>query len=224
MHVLCWQGWQRALQTSQPGRSRRSRRTRRRTRRSPTSAKRGRRISILEEGEAREYYHDRLGHERWLPPGESARELLMEAIDVEAHHFLIDSDVEHWGSDDEDDDDWDGESDERNEEPHENRKQAVLDAVRRVGATKIAASVGFGAVGATKTYPSAARKQTGTQLPRTNAKYFTGLACFVYGLAAMTTPARVTPQTTDSRTKGALMFFVRYSKEDGSEMEQIVIA
>lgn len=64
--------------------------------------------------EAREYYHDRLGHERWLPPGESARELLMEAIDVEAHHFLIDSDVEHWGSDDEDDDDWEGESDERN--------------------------------------------------------------------------------------------------------------
>ena len=46
----------------------------------------------------------------------------------------------------------------------------------------------------------------------------------MYGLAAMTTPARVTPQTTDSRTKGALMFFVRYSKEDESEMEQIVIA
>ncbi|XRB03018.1 hypothetical protein NFJ02_16g23720 [Pycnococcus provasolii] len=47
----------------------------------------------------------------------------------------------------------------RYEEPHDNRKQAVLDALRRVRATKIAASVGFGAVGATKTYPSAARKR-----------------------------------------------------------------
>ena len=69
---------------------------------------------VNKPNEPREYYHDRMGHERWLPPGESARELLMEAIDVEAHLFLIDSDVEHWGSDDEDDDDWEGESDERN--------------------------------------------------------------------------------------------------------------